>query len=269
METDLSGKTAVITGSTAGVGYKIAEFLALAGANVVINGRKAHAVESAVEKLALAAPQVSVAGVVSDVGTAKGVDELLAKQPRADILINNVGIYDSEDFFDISDEKWMHYFEVIVMSGIRLSRAYLPGMIGRYWGRVIFISSEWALNIPTHMIPYGLTKSAVLSLTQGLANRVQATGVTVNAILLGPVQSVQGMAGGQKELCLTMEETVALYENEHHLSTLAFPHAATTEEVANTVLYLTSPLAQGNSGTLIHLDGSEHVSVPKGSRPAH
>ena len=269
METDLSGKTAVITGSTAGVGYKIAEFLALAGANVVINGRKTQAVEGAVDRLALAVPRVSISGVVSDVGTAKGVDELLAKQPRADILINNVGIYDSEDFFDISDEKWMHYFEVIVMSGIRLSRVYLPGMISRYWGRVIFISSEWALNIPTHMIPYGLTKSAVLSLTQGLANRVQATGVTVNAILLGPIQSIQGMAGGQNELCLTMEETVALYESEHHLSTLAFPHAATTEEVANTVLYLSSPLAQGNSGTLIHLDGNERVTLPKGSLPPH
>jgi NAD(P)-dependent dehydrogenase (short-subunit alcohol dehydrogenase family) len=269
METDFSGKTAVITGSTAGVGYKIAEFLALAGANVVISGRKTPAVDSAVEKLALAAPQVSVSGVVSDVGTAKGVDELLAKQPRADILINNVGIYDSEDFFDISDEKWMHYFEVIVMSGIRLSRAYLPGMIQRYWGRVIFISSEWALNIPSHMIPYGVTKSAVLSLTQGLANRVQATGVTVNAILLGPIQSVQGMAGGQKELCLTMEETVALYENDHHLSTLAFPRAATTEEIANTVLYLSSAQAQGSSGTLIHLDGNAHLTSPMASLTPH
>jgi NAD(P)-dependent dehydrogenase (short-subunit alcohol dehydrogenase family) len=256
MKINLSGKTAVVTGSTAGVGYMIARGLALAGANVVLNGRKAAAVESAVAKLSAEVPQVSIRGVAADVGSAQGCEELLAAQPRADILVNNVGIYESQDFFSIPDSEWTRYFEVNVMSGVRLSRAYLPGMMERYWGRVMFLSSEWALNIPTDMMHYGLTKAAVLSITHGLAKRVGSTGVTVNAILPGPILPSPGAMRkeDQNDLCLTMEETVAAFEMKHH-SPLSFPHTATVDEVANKVVYLASPQASGTTGALLHVDG--------------
>ena len=253
---NLAGKTAVVTGSTAGVGYAIAKGLALAGADVVLNGRQAAAVDAAVGQLAAEAGSVKVSGVAADVGLPDGCAALVAAHPAADILVINAGIYGSQDFFEISDAEWSRYFEVNVMSGVRLSRAYLPGMLQRYWGRVMFLSSEWALDIPVDMIHYGLTKSALLSVTHGLAKRVAATGVTVNAIMPGPIlPSVdQAARGERKDLCLTMEETLAAFEVKHRLrSTLQ--HTATAEEVANLVVYLASPQAAGTSGEVLHVEG--------------
>ena len=256
MKTNLSGKTAVVTGSTAGVGYAIVRRLALSGANVVINGRKAAAVEEAVSKLREEVEQhVSIQGVAADVGTADGCSLLLEKQPIADIIVNNVGIYEPKDYFGISDSEWMHHFEVNVMSGVRLSRAYLPHMLQRYWGRVLFLSSEWALDIPSNMIHYGLTKSAVLSLALGLAKRVACSGVTVNAILPGPIRAVTQDTPGrnQRELCLTMEETLAAFDITHRPRS-HFLHSATPDQVANLVARLASSEADGTTGVLHHVD---------------
>ena len=252
----LSGKTAVVTGSTAGVGYSIAKGLALAGAKVVVNGRKAAAVDEAVARLAAEVTAGGVSGIAADVGTAEGCAALVAAHPAADILVINAGIYGSQDFFDITDAEWTRYIEVNVMSGVRLARAYLPGMLERYWGRVLFLSSEWALDIPVDMIHYGLTKSALLSVTHGLSKRVASTGVTVNAIMPGPILPSSDTPAQQerKDLCLTMEETLAAFEAKHRLrSTLQ--HTATADEVARLVAYLCSAPAAGTTGELLHVDG--------------
>ena len=252
----LSGKTAVVTGSTAGVGYSIAKGLALAGAKVVVNGRKALAVDEAVTRLAADVTPDGVSGIAADVGTADGCAALVAAHPAADILVINAGIYGSQDFFDITDAEWLRYFEVNVMSGVRLARAYLPGMLQRYWGRVLFLSSEWALDIPVDMIHYGLTKSALLSVTHGLSKRVASTGVTVNAIMPGPILpgSDTPAQPQRKDQCLTMEETLAAFEAKHRLrSTLQ--HTATADEVARLAVYLCSAPAAGTTGELLHVDG--------------
>ena len=256
VKASLSGKTAVITGSTAGVGYAIAKGLALAGAKVVVNGRQAIAVDAAVAKLGADVAPGGVNGLAADVGSAEGCAALVAAHPAADILVINAGIYGSQDFFEISDAEWTRYFEVNVMSGVRLARAYLPGMLQRYWGRVLFLSSEWALDIPVDMIHYGLTKSALLSVTHGLSKRVASTGVTVNAIMPGPILPSSEASAQQepRELCLTMEETLAAFEAKHRLrSTLQ--HTATADEVANLAVYLCSAQAAGTTGELLHVDG--------------
>jgi NAD(P)-dependent dehydrogenase (short-subunit alcohol dehydrogenase family) len=179
MKIDLSNKTAVVTGSTAGIGFAVAEGLATAGATTVINGRTQASVDQASAALKDAVPGAIVRGVVADLGSAQVCETLVATEPAADILINNVGIYGPQDFFDIPDREWTRFFEVNVMSGVRLSRAYLPGMLQRGWGRVIFISSESALNIPVDMIHYGVTKTANLAVSRRLAKRAAGTGVTV------------------------------------------------------------------------------------------
>lgn len=256
VKASLSGKTAVITGSTAGVGYAIAKGLALAGAKVVLNGRQAVAVDAAVAKLGADVVPGGVNGLAADVGTAEGCAALVAAHPSADILVINAGIYGSQDFFEISDAEWTRYFEVNVMSGVRLARAYLPGMLQRYWGRVLFLSSEWALDIPVDMIHYGLTKSALHSVTHGLSKRVASTGVTVNAIMPGPILPSSETSAQQepRELCLTMEETLAAFEAKHRLrSTLQ--HTATADEVAKLAVYLCSAQAAGTTGELLHVDG--------------
>ena len=163
MKIDLSGKTALVTGSTAGIGHAIAKGLAAAGADVVVNGRSQAKVDAAVAAIAKAVPGAKVRGIAADVSTAAGCKALLAALPDVDILINNAGIFEPKDFFDIPDEDWSRFFEVNVMSGVRLSRAYMPGMLKRNWGRIVFISSESALNIPKEMIHYGMTKTAQLA----------------------------------------------------------------------------------------------------------
>ncbi len=256
MNADLSGKKAVVTGSTAGVGFDIAKALALAGAEVVINGRRPAAVATAVEKLSPMAAATAIHGIACDVGTPEGCAKLLAEHPTTDIFINNVGIYESRDFLEIADAEWSRHFEVNVMSAVRLSRAYLPGMMKKYFGRIVFISSEWAVNIPTDMIPYGLTKAAVFHLAQSLAKRASCTGVTVNAVLLGPVRMAQDdPQRSESGLCLTMEETLSALQDDRNPSASGFPHVATTDEVARTVLSLSLPKASATTGAVLHLDG--------------
>jgi NAD(P)-dependent dehydrogenase (short-subunit alcohol dehydrogenase family) len=173
MNIDLTGKTAIVTGSTLGIGHAIAKGLAECGATVVVNGRKQGAVDKALAQLGAAVPGAALRGVAADLGTAEGCDALLRAEPAADILVNNLGIYGPKDFFEIADAEWARFFEVNVMSGVRLSRAYAPGMVERKWGRVIFLSSESALNIPPDMVHYGVTKTANLAVSRGLASGSQ------------------------------------------------------------------------------------------------
>jgi NAD(P)-dependent dehydrogenase (short-subunit alcohol dehydrogenase family) len=188
MKIDLSGKTALVTGSTAGIGHAIAKGLAGTGASVIVNGRGETKVNDAVAKLC-ATTGARVGGIAADVSTAEGCKALIAALPEVDILINNAGIFAPKNFVEIPDEDWERLFNVNVMSGVRLSRAYLPGMLTRNWGRIIFISSESGLNIPADMIHYGMTKTAQLAVSRGLAKLTRGTAVTVNSVLPGPTMS--------------------------------------------------------------------------------
>src|SRR5260370_31148595 len=189
MKIDLTGKTARVTGSTSGIGHAIARGLALAGATVAVNGRTQAKVDAAVAAITKVAAGAKVRGVAADVSTAAGCNALVTALPEVDILINNAGIFEPKGFFDIPDEDWIRFFEVNVMSGVRLSRGYMPGMLKRNWGRIVFISSESALNIPAEMIHYGVTKTSQLALSRGLAEMTRGTAVTVNSVLPGPTMS--------------------------------------------------------------------------------
>src|ERR1700726_2680022 len=189
MKIDLKGKTALVTGSTSGIGHATARGLAAAGADVAVNGRAQAKVDAAVAAIAKAVPGAKIRGIAADVSTAAGCKTLVAALPEVDILINNAGIFEPKGFFDIPDDDWSRFFEVNVMSGVRLSRAYMPGMLKRNWGRIVFISSESALNIPKEMIHYGMTKTAQLAVSRGLAQLTRGTAVTVNSVLPGPTMS--------------------------------------------------------------------------------
>jgi NAD(P)-dependent dehydrogenase (short-subunit alcohol dehydrogenase family) len=257
MKIDLSGKTAIVTGSTAGIGFAIAKGLAESGASVVVNGRARAAVDKAVAALVKAATGAAIRGVAADLGTAEGCATLVKAEPSADILVNNVGIYGPRDFFEIPDREWMRFFEVNVMSGVRLSRAYLPGMVERDWGRVVFISSESALNIPADMIHYGFTKTANLSISRGLAKRIAGTGVTVNAVLPGPTLSegVEVMLNETAEKAgQSIEEAAIAFVKANRPSSI-IQRTATPEEVANMVVYVCSPQASATTGAALRVDG--------------
>lgn len=256
MKIDLTNKTAIVTGSTAGIGFAIAKGLAEAGA-VVVNGRSEAAVDGAVTRLAETVPGTVIRGHAADVGTAEGCSTLVAAEPSADILVNNVGIYGARDFFDIPDTEWTRFFEVNVMSSVRLSRAYLPGMVRRNQGRILFLSSESALNILADMIHYGFTKTAALAISRGLAKRVAGTGVTVNAILPCPTLS-EGLGAmlqeAKEESGLSLEETAAAFVRENRPSSI-LQRAASVEEVANLVVYAASPQASATTGAALRVDG--------------
>ena len=257
MKIDLSSKLAIVTGSTAGIGYAIAKGLAQAGATVIVNGRTAAAVDAAIARLRAEVPEATICGVAADVGSAEGCAALVAAQPMADILVNNVGIYGPQDFFDIPDDEWQRFFEVNILSGVRLARAYLPGMAQRQWGRVLFLSSESALNIPPDMIHYGFSKTGALAISRGLAKRMAGTGVTVNAILPGPTltEGVEAMLQqAQQRSGLSMEDTAAAFVKQHRPSSI-IGRAATVEEVANLVVYAASPQASATTGAALRVDG--------------
>src|SRR6266478_7098427 len=203
MDLQLTNKKALVTGSTAGIGLAIASLLAEEGASVVVNGRSPQRVEQAVQNIRTKRKNVQVTGVAADLGTKEGVDLLFRELPAVDILVNNLGIFEPKPFAEISDEDWLRFFEVNVLSGVRLSRFYLPQMLQKNWGRIVFISSESAINIPVEMVHYGLTKTAQLALSRGLAELTAGTAVTVNSVLPGPTRSegvgafVEGLARQQ------------------------------------------------------------------------
>ncbi len=254
---DLSGKTAIVTGSTEGIGFAVARQLALSGAAVVLNGRTAQKVEAAVGKLQGASEGLNVRGVAADVATAEGCAKLLDAVPAADILINNAGIFQPIDFFEASDEVWDRHWHVNVMSGVRLSRAYLPGMEKAGWGRVIFVASESAFNIPVEMIHYGVSKTADVAVARGLAKRMAGTGVTVNSVLPGPTLSegvAEMLAEELQKTGLSLEQVAAAFVQKYRPASL-LRRAASVEEVANMVAYLVSPLASATTGAAVRVDG--------------
>lgn len=251
---DLAGRTALVTGSTVGIGFAIAAGLHAAGAAVVINGRSAERVEAAIGELGASE---RVRGVVADVGTAEGCERIGSELPDVDIVVNNAGIFSPQPLFEIPDEEWERFFAVNVMSGIRLNRRYVPAMAERGWGRVVFVSSESAVQIPPEMVHYGTTKTAQLAVARGTAEAVKGSGVTVNSVLPGPTQSegierfVREMVGDEIE---SIEEAGrAFIAAERPTSLLG--RLATAEEVANLVVYLCSDQAAATTGTAVRVDG--------------
>jgi NAD(P)-dependent dehydrogenase (short-subunit alcohol dehydrogenase family) len=260
---DLSGRKAVVSGSTGGIGRAIAEGLARAGADVVINGRGEARVAAALDLMRRAFPDVAVSGVAADLGTATGCEAFTAQAADADILVNNLGVIAPRPFKDIADADWMGLFETNVMSGVRLSRHYLPGMVERGWGRVVFISSESGVNIPPDMLDYGVTKTAQLGLSRGLAELVAGTGVTVNAVLPGPTRSeaMEGWLGPQARARGVPIEVLEQEFVETMRPTSLIKRVATTEEVANMVVYLCSTQASATSGAALRVDGGVLRSI--------
>jgi len=257
MKIDLSGKTALVTGSTSGIGHAVAKGLAGTGADVVINGRTQARVDAAVEALRKAMPGTKLRGVAADVSTAAGCQTLVAALPDVDILINNAGIFEPKGFLDIPDEDWSRFFEVNVMSGVRLSRAYLPGMLKRNWGRIVFISSESALNIPQEMIHYGMTKTAQLAVSRGLAEMTRGSAVTVNSVLPGPTMSegvetfVKGLAQQNGQ---SVDEAASVFIKQFRPTSL-LQRFASVEEIANMVVYVASKQASATNGAALRAEG--------------
>lgn len=217
---------------------------------MVVNGRSQAAVDRAIAAIRNDQPDARVRGVAGDLGTAEGCAAFVAAEPKADILVNNLGIFEAKDFFDIEDAEWSRFFEVNVMSGVRLARAYVPGMVERGWGRVVFLSSESALNIPADMIHYGFSKTANLSVSRGLAKRLAGTGVTVNAVLPGPTLT-EGVAEMLREDAQkagqSIEEAGTAFVRQHRSSSI-IQRLATPEEVSNLVVYTCSTQASATTG---------------------
>jgi NAD(P)-dependent dehydrogenase (short-subunit alcohol dehydrogenase family) len=255
LDLNLTGKTAIVSGSTAGIGHAAAAALATLGARVVITGRTAKRVDAAVAKLR--ADGRDVAGVAGDLSTAKGAEELVSAVPHADILVNNLGIFEPKPFDAITDHDWMRFFETNVLSGVRLTRAYLPGMRERDWGRVVFVSSESGLQIPLEMIHYGVTKTAQIALARGLAESVAGTGITINSVLPGPTRS-EGV--GTFVVQLAQHDGISEAEMEKRFFETARPTSLlkrflTVDEIANAIAYLCSPAASGTTGSAVRVDG--------------
>ena len=255
MNLELTNKTALVSGSTKGIGFAIASLLAAEGARVIVNGRSENAVDSALEQIRQQVPEAKAEGFAGDLSTEKAVADLRKRFPEVDILVNNLGIFEAKPFEEITDADWRRYFEVNVLSGVRLSRAYISGMKQHNWGRIIFISSESALNTPKEMMHYGMSKTAQLAVSRGLAEFCAGTGVTVNAILPGPTRSagveefVSQVSGGQpfadfeKEFFKTVRPSSLIKRFE------------TPEEIARLVTFVCSPAASGITGAALRVDG--------------
>jgi len=255
MNLELINKTALISGSTKGIGFAIASQLAAEGARVIVNGRSEKTVNSALQQIRTAVPEAKVEGFAGDLASTTATEELIELFPAVDILVNNLGVYEPKPFDRISDEDWRRFFEVNVLSGVRLSRAYLPGMKERNWGRIVFVSSESAINTPAEMIHYGMTKTAQLAVSRGLAQYCGGTGITVNSILPGPTHSagvedfVKQLGGGQsfeafeKEFFRSVRPSSLLRRFE------------TPDEVARLVTFVCSPVASAINGAALRVDG--------------
>jgi NAD(P)-dependent dehydrogenase (short-subunit alcohol dehydrogenase family) len=257
MIVDLKGRRAIVTGSTAGIGRATAEGLARAGASVVLSGRGSTRVDEAVRQMRQAFPDVDVAGVVADLSTAAGAQAFFAHAPDTDILVNNLGTGVLREFADTTDEDWQQIFQINVMSGVRMTRHYLPKMVERGWGRVVFVSSESGVNIPKDLIDYGTTKTAQLGLSRGLAESVAGTGVTINAVIPGPTRSeILGnwMVADAKKKGITQEEAEQAFLRTARPTSL-IRRFATTEEVANMIVYVCSEQASATTGAALRVDG--------------
>lgn len=257
MNLHLSGKLAFVTGSTGGIGYAIAKSLAAEGAEVVVNGRTDARVSSAIETLLTQVPQAKLQPLAADLGSAEGVATAVSTLPSVDILVNNVGIFAPKAFEEITDADWFRFFEINVMSGVRLSRAYFGGMKERNWGRIVFISSESSILIPPEMVHYGFTKTAQLSVSRGLAELTMGTGVTVNAVLPGPTAS-EGVSEFMGNLAAEKGLSKDEMEKEFFKTmrpTSLIQRFASVDEVASLVTYVCSPLASATNGAALRVDG--------------
>ncbi len=257
MDLQLTGKTALVTGSTAGIGFAIAGRLAAEGAEVIITGRTEARIGAAIEALSAEVPGARLRGVPADFARRASVDNLLRAVPAVDILVNNVGIFEPKAFADIPDEDWFRFFEVNVMSGVRLSRHYFPAMLQKNWGRILFISSESAVQIPQEMIHYGTTKTAQLAVARGLAELTRGTHVTVNSVLPGPTASegVEGFVDGMARQQNKSREQVEQEFFQTARPTSLIQRFATPDEVASMVAFLASPLASATNGASVRVDG--------------
>jgi NAD(P)-dependent dehydrogenase (short-subunit alcohol dehydrogenase family) len=258
MNLGLTGRRALVTGSTAGIGFAVAKQLADEGAFVYVNGRtKARVQKAAVEIGA------NAEGVAADLGAMAGIQKLFVRVTDVDILVNNLGIFEPRPFLQIDDEDWLRFFQVNVLSGIRMTRHYLPQMLERKWGRIIFVSSESALQIPAEMIHYGMTKTAQLAIARGIAESFPASGVTVNSVLAGPTES-EGVGAFVESLAKQRgesKETVVQDFFEHSRPTSLLKRFATTEEVASMIVYLCSKAASATTGAAVRVDGGVVRSI--------
>lgn len=257
MDLKLKDKVALVSGSTAGIGLAIATSLAREGAVVWVNGRTQARVTEAIAAVRKAVPGARVDGVAADLGTKAGCDALVKRLPAVDVLVNNLGIFEAKPFGEIPDEDWLRFFEVNVLSGVRLSRAYLPGMRSKNWGRVIFVSSESGQSIPAEMIHYGMTKTAQVAVARGLAETLTGTGVTVNTVLPGPTAS-EGVGGFVEGLAKAQKKTAQQVETEFFQTmrpSSIIKRFASTDEVASLVTYVASPLASATTGAALRCDG--------------
>jgi NAD(P)-dependent dehydrogenase (short-subunit alcohol dehydrogenase family) len=263
MNFGLKGKTAVVTGSTAGIGLAIATALAEEGAKVVINGRTEARVSAALAKIRHKDHTADLLGVAADLGSAAGVETFVKQVPHADILINNLGIFEPKPFAEIPDSDWIRFFEVNVMSGVRLSRHYLPGMLRNNWGRIIFISSESAFQVPAEMVHYGMTKTAQVAVARGLAESVAGTGVTVNSVLPGPTAS-EGAVSFLDNLAKKQGLSAAEMEKEFFKSarpTSLLKRFETPQEIASVVAFVASAQSAAISGAAVRAEGGVIRSI--------
>jgi NAD(P)-dependent dehydrogenase (short-subunit alcohol dehydrogenase family) len=258
MNLDLTGKIALVTGSTRGIGLASATGLAQLGAEVIVNGREDAAVTAAIAKVKQAAPAGKVHAAAFDLGSAEGCAGLVAQFPEVDILVNNLGIYEPKAFFDIEDTDWTRMFEVNVMSGVRLTRHYLKRMLdSKEWGRVVFVSSESAVYVPKEMVHYGFSKAAQLYIARGAAEQTKATNITVNSVLPGPTwveMAPVRLAARAKGMGITSDELAARTFTERRPASL-LQRYATPEEVANLICYLCSKASSATNGAALRVDG--------------
>ncbi|KIQ06163.1 MULTISPECIES: SDR family oxidoreductase [Pseudomonas] len=261
MNIDFSGRHVLVTGSTSGIGFAAAKGFLAAGARVVINGRSEASVQAALQRLGpLAANAV---GFAADLSHDEGCQQLLAEHPSFDVVVNNLGIFNPQDFFETPDSEWQRFFDTNVMSGVRVSRAYAPGMVERQWGRIVFVSSESALNIPADMIHYGFSKTAQLAVARGLAKRLAGTGVTVNSVLPGPTLS-EGVAEMLEPAVQrsgeSLEKVAADFVVAHRGSSI-IRRASSVDEVANMIIYVSSEQASATTGAALRVDGGVVDSI--------
>ena len=257
MDLGIAGKRALVTGSTAGIGFATARALAREGAQVILNGRTQARVDAAVAGIRAELRGAHIGGVAADLGTAAGCEEVIDQVPVVDILVNNVGIFEPKPFEDITDDDWMRFFEVNVLSGVRLTRHYLPIMRSRDWGRVVFVSSESAVQIPTEMIHYGMTKTAQLAIARGLAETLAGTNVTVNSVLPGPTSS-EGVVGFVADLAAAQGVDAASVEREFFARarpSSILQRFASPDEVAAMIVFVCGASASATTGAALRVDG--------------